>query len=47
MECSFHARANYELVVQLFFTDLVLNAKWRILMDTVEEKKYALKVLQS
>ena len=36
IQCSFYARTSYELVAQLWFTDLVL--KWRILMDTVGEK---------
>ena len=42
----FHARTSYELLVQLRFTDLVRNAKWRILLNTVGEK-YALKDLHS
>ena len=46
IECSFHARTSYELVVQLRFTDLVRNAKWRILLNTVGEK-YTLKDLHS
>ena len=37
IECSVYARTSYELGAQLCFTDLVL--KWRILMDTVGEKK--------
>ena len=36
---------SYVLVAQLCFTDIVL--KWRILMDTVGERKYALEVLQN
>ena len=33
----------YELVVQLRFTDLVRNAKWRIVLNAVGEKKEPLK----
>ena len=44
----FHARTSYELLVQLRFTHLVRNEKWRIVLNTVgEKKKKALKDLHS
>ena len=37
----------YELIVQLRFTDLVRNEKWRIVLNTVGEKKKKKKPLKT